>query len=121
MAKSGTLQLKRVYDDPEPTDGFRALVDRLWPRGISKENAELGDWAKDAAPSNELRKAYHGAELDFAAFREAYLAELEAEPAKAGPLVERLNNGETVTLLYAAKNQDQNHAMVLRDHIASRL
>lgn len=110
------VAIKRIYDDPAPSDGFRALVDRLWPRGVSKEAALIDMWAKDAAPSDALRRAFHGGELDFAAFSRAYRAELAGGGAQ--PLIERAAAGESVTLVYAARDTRQNHAAVLAAYIA---
>jgi uncharacterized protein YeaO (DUF488 family) len=89
-------RVRRVYDAPEPDDGARVLVDRLWPRGLSKEEAELDDWPKAVTPSTELRRWYHATDegdVAFAEFRERYLAEL-AEPEQSAALqalVERVN------------------------------
>ncbi|MEO1584704.1 MAG: DUF488 family protein [Planctomycetota bacterium] len=109
------LSIKRIYDDPAPTDGFRVLVDRLWPRGIPKDSAEIDEWAKDAAPSSDLRKAYHADEITFAEFSNRYRQELDQGGAQ--PLIDRVSAGEAVTLVYAARDTEQNHAMVLRDYI----
>ncbi|WP_193812067.1 DUF488 domain-containing protein [Kaistella flava (ex Peng et al. 2021)] len=68
---------KRIYDKPEQEDGFRILADRLWPRGMKKEDAHIDLWAKEIAPSTELRKSYHGQEIDFAEFSKKYLKELK--------------------------------------------
>lgn len=70
------IQCKRVYDPAEQSDGYRVLVDRLWPRGIKKTDLALDEWDKEITPSTELRKAFHGEVVDFATFREQYLAEL---------------------------------------------
>ncbi|MDD7022945.1 MAG: DUF488 family protein [Aeromonadales bacterium] len=79
----GDIRIKRAYEAPSPDDGARVLVDRLWPRGLAKDKAALDLWAKDIAPSNNLRKAYH-ATGDYEAFREAYFEEMRANPAAAG-------------------------------------
>lgn len=105
------VAIKRIYDDTAPSDGFRVLVDRLWPRGVSKQAAAIDEWAKDAAPSDALRRAFHGGDLDFAAFSEEYQKELASGGAQQ--LIERVASGEAVTLVYAAKNTEQNHAVVL--------
>ncbi|MGP1272187.1 MAG: DUF488 domain-containing protein [Phycisphaerales bacterium] len=112
------ITIKRIYDDPAPSDGFRVLVDRLWPRGVAKDSAQIDEWAKDAAPSNELRKAYHADEISFAEFAKRYRKELAAGGAQ--PLIDRVSAGETVTLLYAVRNTEQNHAMVLCDFLSAR-
>ena len=112
------ISIKRIYDDPVPSDGFRVLVDRLWPRGVSKDAAEIDEWAKDATPSDLLRKAYHADELSVAEFAKKYRNELDAGGAE--PLIGRVRAGETVTLVYASANSEQNHAMVLRDYIQEK-
>jgi len=111
------LQLKRIYDDPRPEDGFRVLVDRLWPRGLSKQRAAVDLWAKDAAPSAELRKAWHAAPTEaWDAFAEEYRAELDGESRPAvDALREQLRLQPVATLLFAAHDPRRTHAIVLRD------
>ena len=112
------LRTKRIYDTPSGEDGFRVLVDRLWPRGISKERAELSDWWKDIAPSPELRTWFGHKEERFAKFAEKYRAELStgtAAPTHMVTVSEHLTAGENVTLLYGAKDPKINQAVVLRD------
>jgi len=110
-----SLALKRVYDPPHEDDGLRVLVDRLWPRGISRDKAKIGLWLKDIAPSDELRRKFHARPAAWEAFRVAYAAELEAEPAHAAvqQLRELLASG-TVTLLYAARDESHNNAVALK-------
>lgn len=108
------IKLKRVYDKPREDDGRRILVDRIWPRGLSKEQAALDDWMKDIAPSSTLRKWFGHQRERWEAFREAYLEELQEHRerlAELGNLAER----ETVTLLFAAKNETRNNAVVIRE------
>lgn len=112
------IQCKRIYDPDSGQDGYRVLVDRLWPRGVKKTALNYDEWCKDLAPSNELRKAFHGAELDFAAFRDAYLAELAGKQEEGKQLCER-GKSQALTLLYAAKDTRQNHAQVLAQWLAS--
>ncbi len=111
----GTLKMKRIYDEVEPSDGRRILVDRLWPRGMKKERAKLDVWAKEITPSPELRKLYHTGGIPFEGFAADYLDELEAsDEAKA--FVEKLRGNLAegdVTLVYATKNTEQNHVQVL--------
>jgi uncharacterized protein YeaO (DUF488 family) len=109
--------VKRVYDDPAPADGYRVLVDRLWPRGVTKERAALDLWAKDAAPSTELRTWFHAHPDRFAEFADRYRAELAANPA-IGRLRDLAREHPTVTLLYSVRDADHNHARVLADHLA---
>lgn len=108
------IQCKRVYDAPDKADGYRILVDRLWPRGVKKEDLAFDEWCKALTPSSDLRKAFHSETIDFAAFREAYQQEL-AQHQDEGKRVAALAQKQTVTLLYGAKNTQQNHALVLAD------
>lgn len=112
------IQCKRVYDTASPNDGYRVLVDRLWPRGIKKADLAFDEWCKTLAPSTALRKAFHAETLDFAAFRQAYLEELAEQTAEGKKLAARKNQ-HPLTLLYAAKNEQQNHARVLADWLES--
>jgi uncharacterized protein YeaO (DUF488 family) len=107
--------LKRIYDPPSPGDGARILVDRLWPRGIAKAKARIDLWLKDIAPSDALRKRFHGKPEDWAAFRAAYAKELEGATAQAAVKELRgyLRKGP-VTLLYAARDEQHNNAVALR-------
>lgn len=115
------IHLKRVYDDPSPHDGLRVLADRLWPRGISRERAELTLWAKDVSPSTELRQWYTHDPEKFDEFEQRYRAELEEEPARSAleDLV-RTVNGDTVTLLTSARDVDISHLAVLAKVIGDR-
>jgi len=122
------VRIKRVYEPAEQRDGMRVLVDRLWPRGVAKDRAKLDLWAKGAAPSPELRRSWHADPQahdpeHFAAFAEEYRAELSESPALEAvqELVELARGQERLTLLYGARNEDSNHAMVLRDVILERL
>ena len=111
-----TVRIKRVYDPPSPQDGVRVLVDRLWPRGLTKKDAALDVWMKDIAPSNELRKWYHAHPVEWPKFREKYLAELTTDAAHAAlqQLHELAHKKRGVTLLYASKSLDHNHALALK-------
>ena len=109
--------IKRIYEMASEGDGRRYLVDRLWPRGISKERARLDEWAKDVAPSPELRTWFGHKSERFAEFSEKYRAELHADPEKNNA-VQRLWEAGTagqVTLLYAARDESVNHAAVLKE------
>ena len=112
---------KRVYDAADASDGYRVLVDRLWPRGVSKERAELDLWAKDVAPSPELRTEWHHNRERFDEFAARYRDELDAGEARR-PSRPRCR-ARTVTLLYGARDEQVNHATVLlewlREHGAS--
>ncbi len=107
------IRVKRVYEQPASTDGFRVLVDRLWPRGLSKERAEVDLWDKDVAPSSELRKAFHHEGMAWPDFEKAYRAEI-GDGAALGALREKLASHDTVTLLYATHDDEHNHALLLR-------
>jgi uncharacterized protein YeaO (DUF488 family) len=111
-----TVRLKRVYDAPSPFDGARVLVDRLWPRGLTKEAAAVEVWMKDVAPSNELRKWYHAHPVQWAKFREKYLAELTTDAAHAAlnELYDLAKKKRGVTMLFGSKNLEQNNALVLK-------
>jgi uncharacterized protein YeaO (DUF488 family) len=110
------IRVRRVYADPEPEDGARVLVDRIWPRGVSKAAARLDEWAKDVAPSTELRSWYQHDPARFAEFRRRYSAEL-AEPAARAALgqIRDLAASGPVTLLTATKEVDISQAAVLAD------
>ncbi|KQM83943.1 DUF488 domain-containing protein [Agromyces sp. Leaf222] len=111
---------KRIYDQPEASDGCRVLVDRLWPRGVSKVRAELDEWAKDVAPSPELRTEWHQSadrEATFDGFAARYRHELDENPA-AEALLALGRAHERVTLLYGARDEHANHALVLLDWLA---
>ena len=107
--------LRRVYEAPDASDGTRILVDRLWPRGIAKDTARIDLWLKAIAPSDALRKRFHGHPDDWDAFLAAYFVELDGVAAReaARTIFERLCNGP-VTLLYAARDQQRNNAVALR-------
>ncbi|MGW8482933.1 DUF488 domain-containing protein [Microbacterium sp. NPDC055903] len=117
------LRRKRAYDTPSGDDGFRILVDRLWPRGVSKERAAIDLWAKDTAPSAELRKAWHAVpDAEWAAFAERYRAELGHESASAlQMLADTIREHPVVTLVYAAHDPEHNHALVLEDELRNLL
>jgi uncharacterized protein YeaO (DUF488 family) len=108
-----TLKLKRIYEAPAASDGTRILVDRLWPRGVAKDNARIDLWLKDIAPSHELRKRFHGRPQDWDAFCAAYAAELESAPAQTD-VNGLLGRKGTVTLLFAARDKQRNNAVALK-------
>ena len=114
----GTLAIKRVYDPPAAGDGYRVLVDRLWPRGLTKQAAALDLWAKDLAPSPDLRKEFNHQPERFAEFRHHYLGELSKNPAVAAFRAELKR--PKVTLLYGAHDRANNHAVVLADFLRGR-
>ena len=110
------LRIKRIYDAAAQSDGFRILVDRLWPRGISKKRAKLADWMPDLAPSTELRKWFGHDPEHWNEFRQRYWAELARKPSLINSVRER-SLKELVTLLYAARDATYNHALVLKQFI----
>ena len=109
------ITTKRVYENPDDEDGFRVLIDRLWPRGLSKEKAKLDLWMKDIAPSNNLRKWFGHDPTRWKDFKTNYLEELDNnnELVKQLKLLEKYHN--KLTLLYSAKDTKHNNAIVLRD------
>jgi uncharacterized protein YeaO (DUF488 family) len=114
------LKLKRIYEPPAKDDGLRVLVDRLWPRGLKKEEAGVDLWAKEVAPSTELRRWFHAEPADrWAEFRRRYEAELAANEDAVESCRARIGKG-AATLLFAATDTKHNHAVVLRDFLASR-
>ena len=111
----GEIVVKRVYEPADAGDGYRALVDRLWPRGVSKERAELDAWWKDLAPSNELRTAWHADPDRFEEFAAAYRAELDGRDLAEA--LGAIRSHPRVTLLFGAHDTERNHAIVLRDFL----
>ena len=120
-AKAHALAVKRVYAPPSDGDGLRVLVDRLWPRGVTKDKARIDLWLKEIAPSHELRKRFHGHPDLWGEFKAAYARELTQEPARlhVNEVLERLRE-TPVTLLYAARDEDRNNAVALRDWLLAR-
>jgi uncharacterized protein YeaO (DUF488 family) len=115
------LQVKRVYEPPAENDGLRVLVDRLWPRGLTKQKASVDLWLKDVAPSDTLRRRFHGNPGQWSAFVAAYGREMGQEPAKsaAATLREQIKHGR-VTLLYASRDEEHNNAVALKDWLARK-
>ena len=119
LPSSNSVALKGIREEPSVEDGARVLVDRLWPRGVSKERAALDEWAKDATPTTELRRAFHSGDLPWPQFVEAYRAELTERPEAAGA-VEHLRDKALkgrMTLLFAGHDHVHCHARVLREAI----
>ena len=113
------IRCKRVYDAVTGDDGQRVLVDRLWPRNKRKEDLH-GQWLREVAPSNDLRKAFHQGEVDFTGFTRRYQQELAAHPEYWYPLLDLAAKGP-LTLLYAGKDTEHNNARVLADWLESEL
>lgn len=114
------IQIKRAYADPESGDGWRVLVDKFWPRGISKEDAQIDDWLKDIAPSDELRKDFHESE-GFSSFKSRYREQLQADKRQEAcrKILEKVEEGN-VTLIYSSKNEKENNAVVLKEYLEER-
>lgn len=108
------IKLKRIYDEPSDGDGYRVLVDRLWPRGVSKEDAKLDEWDKEIAPSSELRKWFDHKEERFNEFSKRYREELKDKENDLDKLW-GIAKSKTLTLLYAAKDPGINQAVVLKE------
>lgn len=110
------FQIKRVYEDASDTDGYRVLIDRLWPRGVSKEEAKLDEWAKDLAPSNELRKWFGHDPAKYDEFKKRYEKELK-ENEGLDSIVQTWKKHPSVTLLYGAHDSEHNQAVVLKEYL----
>ncbi len=115
-----TLNVKRVYDVPARSDARRVLVDRIWPRGLSKETAKLDAWLKDLAPSAELRAWFGHDASKWAAFKRRYFRELDRQDSVRGQLVET-SPRRTLTLLFAAKDSEHNNAVALKEYVDKQL
>jgi len=114
------IKLKRVYDEADKSDGFRILVDRLWPRGLSKEKAKIDLWLKDLAPSNELRKWFAHQTEKWDGFKRRYFKELDDSESELTELIQKKAEEDAVTLLYAAKNEEYNNAVALKEYLKKR-
>jgi uncharacterized protein YeaO (DUF488 family) len=114
------LKIKRVYEDAEQHDGTRFLVERLWPRGIKKENLPLQAWLKDVSPSAELRKWYSHEVSKWPEFQKRYRAELKENPEAWQPILQAARHG-SVTLLYSARDTEHNSALVLKSFLEKKL
>ena len=112
------LAIKRVYEPPTPGDGWRILVDRLWPRGLSKDQAHVAHWAKEVAPSDELRQWFGHEPQKWPVFQQRYFAELDAQAEVVRALVAELKSHPHSTLLYAAKDEAHNNAVALHAYLA---
>lgn len=115
------VRMKRVYEAASPADGYRALVDRLWPRGLSKEKAALDDWLKDIAPSTELRSWFGHQPEKWTEFSRRYKAELKQNRVAVDHLLDIIRKQERVTLLYAAADEQHTHALVLQAYLLAQL
>lgn len=111
-----TVKIKRVYEEPSSQDGKRILIDRLWPRGISKEKGKIDIWMKDIAPSTELRKWFGHDPAKWEEFQKKYLDEIRQNPSAVSQLKEQVKEGN-VTLVYGAKDIKHNDAVVLKEFL----
>lgn len=113
------LRTKRIYDEPAASDGRRILIDRLWPRGFSKERAKIDFWARSVAPSTELRKWYQHDPGKWGEFRDRYFAELDANPDGVAELLAQLDD-KPATLVFSSKETRLNNAGALREYLERR-
>jgi uncharacterized protein YeaO (DUF488 family) len=112
------VRTKRVYDPAEPGDGYRVLIDRLWPRGVSRERAQLDEWARDLAPSTDLRKWFNHDPERFPEFRQRYREELRAHTDQIDALRARAGRGP-VTIVYGARDTEHNDAVVIAELVCT--
>ncbi len=110
------LEVKRIYEPSEPSDGYRVLVDRVWPRGLSKQNADIDLWLKDVAPSTELRQWFGHQPRRWDAFRRRYFDELDEMPETLAVIQDKLRKDD-VTLVYSARDEAHNQAVALREYL----
>jgi len=114
------VQIKRVYAPASPEDGCRVLVDRLWPRGLSKSALQLDEWMKELAPSTELRRRFHHDESRWEEFQKQYFKELDPHSDLVEQLIQKSRTGN-LTLLYAAKDEVHNNAIALKNYLEGKL
>lgn len=114
------IRLKRAYAAPADDDGLRVLVDRLWPRGMTKDEARIDLWLKEVAPSTELRKWFGHDPARWSEFKRRYITELDQAPEAVAVLAERARQGR-VSLVYGAKDTEHNHALVLAEYLGPYL
>jgi len=114
------IRVKRVYDPPEPSDGPRFLVDRVWPRGLKKEATRIDAWQKDAAPSHELRRWFGHDPGKWHDFQSRYETELDARPEAVRPLLDKAREGD-ITLVYGARDREHNNAVVIKEYLDRKL
>ena len=114
------IKIKRVYDDPSRGDGKRILIDRLWPRGLKKEDAHIDEWLKEIAPSNELRKWFNHDPDKWVEFKKRFFTELQGRQDEVVGIISSARKG-TVTLLFGSKEERFNNAVALQEYIESRV
>jgi uncharacterized protein YeaO (DUF488 family) len=113
------IRVKRAHEDPSPSDGYRILVDRLWPRGLTKDRLQLSKWIKDIAPSHELRRWFGHDPQKWKEFQRKYFAELNANPASVETLVSCLQSETVVTFVFGSKEEKLNNAVALQSYFDS--
>lgn len=118
MSKNSNLKTKRIYEEAAENDGYRILIDRIWPRGISKEEAQLDEWNKDLAPSDDLRKWFGHEEEKFKEFKKRYRKELEDREEEL-QRIRKIAEKKRLCLLYGAKDKEHNQAVVLKELLES--
>lgn len=111
-----SIVLKRIYEEDQRVGGYRVLIDRIWPRGISKEDADLDEWMKEVAPSSSLRKWFDHDKEKFSEFKQKYKEELK-EHSDAVKKLREAADGNRLVLLYGAKDKEHNHAIVLKEYL----
>ena len=112
------IKIKRVYDEPSSDDGYRVLVDRLWPRGLSKEKAKVDLWLKEISPSNELRKWYGHDPEKWEKFKKKYKEELKDKDEALDKIKQVIKDNKKTTFVYSAKNEDLNNAVALKEFLS---
>ena len=116
-----TIKLERIYDNPKGDNGFRILVDRLWPRGLSKDKIKVDLWQKDIAPSNSLRKWFGHDEKKWDEFKRRYFKELDKKRDAVNTVIEKAKEQHSVTLLYATKEEKFNNAVALKEYLDEKI
>lgn len=114
------IKTKRIYDEPKPEDGYRVLVDRLWPRGLTRERAHVDEWLKEAGPSNDLRKWFHDHPDKWDEFRASYTEELKRKAGILSKIASKASKGR-VTLLYSFRDDQHNQAVVIKEFMDGNL
>ena len=115
-----SISLKRAYETPSPSDGCRILVERLWPRGLAKQDAKIDLWPKDAAPSTELRRWFNHEPDKWAEFKRRYVKELGARRKSLEPILERVRAGR-VTFVFASRESQFNNAVALKEYVERKI
>ena len=110
------IVLKRSYEKPTSQDGYRVLVDRMWPRGLTRKEVHVDEWMKDVAPSDQLRRSFHDRRLGWGEFRRSYLSELKSHRDELRRLAERADH-ERVTLIFSSRDEEHNNAVVVKQYL----